>query len=65
MHDFVSWYDKAFSQLAQYWSWSDRMFSQYHAWLLPGCLVMFALVGLVLLHSELRNGALDRRKWTS
>lgn len=65
MHDFVQWYDKALLQLAQYWNWSDRMYSQYQAWLLPGCLVVLALVGLGLLHSELRNCALDRRKWTS
>lgn len=65
MGDFVQWFDKMFSQLSLYWHWCDQMYSQYQAWFLPGTLVVFALVGLVLLRSELRQGMLDRRKWTS
>lgn len=63
MGDFVQWYDKALSQLSLYWHWSDRMFSHYQAWFLPGSLVVLAFIGLVLLYSELRHCALDRRKW--
>ncbi len=36
-----------------------------HALLLPGVLVVFALIGLVLLYSELHNAALRRKSMGS
>lgn len=63
MDNFVQWCNGLFSQVSQYWHLCDKLFSQYQAWFLPGTLVLFALIGLVLLRSELRHYALDRRKW--
>ena len=56
MGDFVHWWD-------QIVRWCEMMFSRYQAWLLPGVLVVLAVIGLILLYSELRRAALDRKKW--
>jgi hypothetical protein len=56
MGDFVHWRD-------QIVRWCEVMFSRYQAWLLPGVLVVLALIGLILLYSELRQDARDRKKW--
>ena len=56
MSDFVHRWD-------QIVRWCELMFSRYQAWLLPGVLVVLALIGLTLLHSELRHAALDEKKW--
>jgi hypothetical protein len=56
MGDFVHWWD-------QIVVWCEMMFSRYQAWLLPGVLVVLAVIGLILLYSELRRAALDRKKW--
>ena len=59
MGDFVHWWD-------QIVRWCEMMFSRYQAyqaWLLPGILVVLAVIGLILLYSESRRAALDRKKW--
>ena len=56
MGDFVHWWDQIVRRCAM-------MFSRYQAWLLPGVLVVLAVIGLILLYSELRRAALDRKKW--
>ena len=58
MGDFVHWWD-------QIVRWCEMMFSRYQAWLLPGVLVVLAVIGLILLYSELRQAALDRNKWNA
>jgi len=52
MGDFVRWWD-------QIVRWCEMMLSRYQAWLLPGLLIMLALIGLILLYSELRRAALE------
>ena len=56
MSDFV----QVFSQA---WQWCDQMYFQYQAWLLPGVLVLLAVIGLALLYSELRHSVIESRKW--
>jgi hypothetical protein len=58
MSDFVRWWD-------QIVRWCEVMFCRHQAWLLPGVLVVLALIGLILLYGELRRAALDRKnkKW--
>ena len=56
MGDFVHWWDQIVRGC-------EMMFSRYQAWLLPGVLVVLAVIGLILLYSELRRAALDRKKW--
>jgi hypothetical protein len=56
MGDFVQWWH-------QIVGWCEIMFSRYQAWLLPGVLVVLAVTGLILLYSEWRQAALDRKKW--
>ena len=56
MVDFVHWWD-------QIVRWCEMMFSRYQDWLLPGVLVVLAVIGLILLYSEWRRAALDRKKW--
>lgn len=55
MGNFVHW-----DQIVR---WCDLMFSRYQAWLLPGVLVVLAVIGLLLLRSEVRQAALERKKW--
>ena len=43
--------------------WCDLMFSRYQAWLFPGILIVLAVIGLTLLYSELRQAALEKKKW--
>jgi ABC-type dipeptide/oligopeptide/nickel transport system permease subunit len=56
MVDFFHWWH-------QIVRWCEMMFSRYQAWLLPGVLVVLAVIALILLYSELRRAALDRKKW--
>ncbi len=56
MGNFVQWW-------YQIVGWGEMMFSRYQAWLLPGVLVASAVIGLILLYSEWRRAALDRKKW--
>jgi hypothetical protein len=56
MSDFVHRWD-------QIVGWCQLLFSRYQAWLLPGVLVVLAVIGLTLLYSEVRQAALDKKKW--
>ncbi len=72
MGDFVHWWDQIVRwcemMFSRHWwgqivRWCEMMFSRYQAWLMPGVLVVLAVIGLILLYSELRQAALDRKKW--
>ena len=56
MGDLVRWWDQTVR-------WCEMMFPRYQAWLMPGVLVVLAVIGLILLYSEWRQAALDRKKW--
>jgi len=56
MGDFVRWWD-------QIVRWCEMVFPRCQAWLLPGVLVVLALIGLILLYSEWRRAERDRKKW--
>lgn len=43
--------------------WYDVMSSRYQPWFLPGFLILLAVIGLVLLYSELRQAGRDKKKW--
>ena len=43
--------------------WYDVMSSRYQPWFLPGFLILLAVIGLVLLYSELRQTKRDKKKW--
>ena len=56
MGNFVHWW-------YQIVGWCEIMFSSYQAWLLPGVLVVLAVIGLILLYSERRRAEFERKKW--
>jgi len=43
--------------------WYDVMASRYQPWFLPAFLILLAVIGLILLYSELRQAGRDKKKW--
>ena len=43
--------------------WYDVMASRYQPWFLPAFLILLAIIGLILLYSELRQAGRDNKKW--
>ncbi len=43
--------------------WYDLMSSRYQPWFLPTFLILLAVIGLILLYSELQQAKRDKKKW--